>query len=118
MPNIDRYGATATVADSVLTQHGMKSVDTQRNSLPLVADQKVGGPGRSPAVACRVYVTSASPRECRRWGTSWSHAPLPVIGVCFPSQTVVDLLTGPGRYPAEAEALLEWMERNLDAWRR
>jgi hypothetical protein len=43
-----------------------------------------------------------------------------VDGVSFaaPSQTVVDLLTGPGRNPAEAEALLEWMERNPDAWRR
>jgi hypothetical protein len=43
-----------------------------------------------------------------------------VDGVSFaaPSQTVVDLLTGPGRNPAEAEALLEWMERNPDVWRR
>jgi len=43
-----------------------------------------------------------------------------VDGVSFaaPSQTVVDLLTGPGRNPAEAQALLEWMERNPDVWRR
>lgn len=33
------------------------------------------------------------------------------------SQTVVDLLTGPGRNPAEAEALIEWMKENEDAWR-
>ncbi len=34
-----------------------------------------------------------------------------------PSQAVVDLLTGPGRNPSEAEALLEWMRKNEDAWR-
>jgi hypothetical protein len=34
-----------------------------------------------------------------------------------PSQAVADLLTGPGRNPSEAEALLEWMRKNEDAWR-
>jgi hypothetical protein len=34
-----------------------------------------------------------------------------------PSQAVVNLLTGPGRSPAEAEALLTWMKENEDAWR-
>ncbi len=33
------------------------------------------------------------------------------------SQAVVDLLTSPGRGPAEAEALLTWMKANEDAWR-
>jgi hypothetical protein len=28
-----------------------------------------------------------------------------------------DLLTGPGRSPAEAEALLDWMEKNHEVWR-
>lgn len=28
-----------------------------------------------------------------------------------------DLLTGPGRSPAEAEALMDWMETNEEAWR-
>lgn len=38
--------------------------------------------------------------------------------VCVnPSQLAVDLLTGPGRDPAEGEELLTWMERNQDAWR-
>lgn len=35
-----------------------------------------------------------------------------------PSQIAVDLLTGPGRSPAEAQALIEWMETNETAWRR
>ena len=34
-----------------------------------------------------------------------------------PSQVVADLLTGPGRNPAEADELLSWMRRNEDAWR-
>ena len=32
-------------------------------------------------------------------------------------QVVVDLMTSPGRGPAEAEALIEWMEENEDVWR-
>ncbi len=34
-----------------------------------------------------------------------------------PSQLAVDLLTGPGRDPAEGEELLVWMKGNEDAWR-
>ena len=35
-----------------------------------------------------------------------------------PSQVAVDLLTGPGRSPAEGEALLGWMSDNERKWRR
>ena len=34
------------------------------------------------------------------------------------SQVAVDLLTGPGRNPSEAGALLDWMEGNEPVWRR
>jgi len=34
-----------------------------------------------------------------------------------PSQIAVDLLTGTGRSPAEAEELLSWMESNELLWR-
>jgi len=34
------------------------------------------------------------------------------------SQVAVDLLSGPGRNPSEAEALLEWMEADERRWRR
>lgn len=34
------------------------------------------------------------------------------------SQVAVDLLTGPGRNPNEAVALLDWMEHNEASWRR
>ncbi len=33
------------------------------------------------------------------------------------TQLAVDLLTGPGRDPAEGEELLRWMEVNEDEWR-
>ncbi|MHB1538354.1 MAG: hypothetical protein ACYCUM_06965 [Solirubrobacteraceae bacterium] len=32
------------------------------------------------------------------------------------SQIVADLLTSPGRGPSEAQALLDWMQANQDAW--
>lgn len=35
-----------------------------------------------------------------------------------PSQVAADLLTGPGRSSSEAEAFLDWMKENEDAWRR
>ena len=40
-------------------------------------------------------------------------------GVCYvsPSQAVADLLTSPGRGPAEAEALIAWMRLNEEVWR-
>lgn len=40
------------------------------------------------------------------------------LRVAAPSQIVVDLLSGPGRNPAEAIALLDWMEANESAWRK
>jgi hypothetical protein len=40
------------------------------------------------------------------------------VRMAAPSQVAVDLLTGPGRNPGEAVAMLEWMERDERAWRR
>ncbi|AGY59355.1 hypothetical protein [Gloeobacter kilaueensis] len=34
------------------------------------------------------------------------------------TQVAVDLMVSPGRGPAEAEALLEWMGKNVSVWRR
>ena len=39
------------------------------------------------------------------------------IEIAAPTQVVVDLLTGPGRNPSEAEELIEWMKRNEQSWR-
>jgi transcriptional regulator with AbiEi antitoxin domain of type IV toxin-antitoxin system len=40
------------------------------------------------------------------------------LQIAAPSQIVADLLNGPGRAPAEADALLDWMRRNESVWRR
>lgn len=40
------------------------------------------------------------------------------ITVASPPQVAVDLMTGPGRSPSEAEELIEWMTRNETSWRR
>lgn len=39
------------------------------------------------------------------------------LTVAAPGQVAVDLLTGPGREPAEGEELLVWMKENEGAWR-
>lgn len=39
------------------------------------------------------------------------------LQIAAPSQVVVDLMTGPGRSPSEAEELLDWMIRNEASWR-
>lgn len=38
--------------------------------------------------------------------------------VAAPTQVAVDLMTGPGRNPNEAEELIEWMARHEPSWRR
>jgi hypothetical protein len=38
--------------------------------------------------------------------------------IVAPAQAAVDLLTGPGRNPAEGEELISWMELNEAVWRR
>lgn len=39
------------------------------------------------------------------------------VCVAAQSQVVVDLMTGPGRNPSEAEELLQWMQNNESSWR-
>jgi hypothetical protein len=39
------------------------------------------------------------------------------VQIAAPAQVVVDLMTGPGRNPQEAEELLEWMMANERSWR-
>lgn len=39
------------------------------------------------------------------------------LTIAAPSQVAVDLMTGPGRSPSEAEELIEWMTRHESSWR-
>ena len=90
----------------------------------------------APAALAAVYVPNiekAASRLGLRAAPSGGNAVLlePVADVAFERtwdqggitfaalpQVAADLLTSPGRGPAEAEALIEWMEGNPDAWRR
>jgi hypothetical protein len=47
-----------------------------------------------------------------------SHEAPSGLQIAHPSQVAVDLLSGPGRNPAEGEAVLDWMEKAEPAWRR
>jgi hypothetical protein len=49
----------------------------------------------------------------RRTGTSDDG-----LVLAAPAQVAVDLISGPGRNPSEAEELVTWMERNEHVWRR
>ncbi|WP_246649734.1 hypothetical protein [Nonomuraea coxensis] len=40
------------------------------------------------------------------------------LTIAAPPQVAVDLMTGPGRSPSEAEELIEWMARHESAWRK
>ncbi|MDP9846514.1 hypothetical protein [Streptosporangium lutulentum] len=40
------------------------------------------------------------------------------LTIAAPTQVAVDLMTGPGRSPSEAEELIEWMNLNESTWRR
>jgi len=39
------------------------------------------------------------------------------LRVAAPTQVAADLMSGPGRAPSEAEALIDWMARNEQSWR-
>lgn len=39
------------------------------------------------------------------------------LRIAAPAQVAVDMMTGPGRNPSEAEELIEWMIRNEASWR-
>ena len=83
-----------------------------------------------------VYVRNAE-REAAKWGLRGTEAganvlliepKYPVVmeramsaleglTVARPAQVAVDLMTGPGRAPAEANELLEWMKAHEQSWR-
>ncbi|MFC5749426.1 hypothetical protein [Actinomadura rugatobispora] len=91
----------------------------------------------APARSAMIYTDSAE-RAAEQWGLRPAEAGAnvilaePEIDVVFartlvtaagvtiaaPSQVSVDLMTGPGRAPSEAEELIEWMKRNESSWRR
>lgn len=59
-------------------------------------------------------VILATPFDAVVYARPWRASPLPMAAL---AQVAVDLLTSPGRGPAEAEPLLDWMEQNERSWR-
>ncbi|PAY23321.1 hypothetical protein CEY15_09660 [Dietzia natronolimnaea] len=90
----------------------------------------------APARSAMVYVRNVE-RAAANWGLRETEAganvlliepAYPVVmeramtalqglTVAHPAQVAVDLLTGPGRAPAEANELLEWMRTHEQSWR-
>jgi hypothetical protein len=90
----------------------------------------------APARVAMIYVADAD-RTAKLWGARPADAGANVmlaepeydvvfercrtnknaVQVAAPTQVAVDLMTGPGRSPNEAEELLDWMGRNEQSWR-
>lgn len=58
-------------------------------------------------------VVIAGPYDRVVFDRTWSRQD---ITYASPAQLVVDCLTGPGRMPAEGEALLDWLRRRVPRW--
>ena len=91
----------------------------------------------APARLAMVYASNAE-EAAHTWGLRMSEAGANVLiaeptypvaldrrvlgdqgqWLAAPAQVVVDLMSGPGRSPAEAEELIRWMENNEQAWRQ
>ena len=90
----------------------------------------------APARAALIYVTDAD--KCAKlWGLRATESAANVLlaqpefevpffrtrtnaaglQIVAPAQAAVDMMTGPGRNPSEAEELIEWMRRNERSWR-
>ncbi len=59
-------------------------------------------------------VIVAEPFDPVAYERTWEQEGIPFAAL---SQIAADLLTSPGRGPAEADELLDWMAENEDAWR-
>lgn len=58
-------------------------------------------------------VILAKPYDPIVFQRGWPNAEFPSVSV---AQLAIDLLTGTGRMPAEGQALIEWMRRDLSRW--
>jgi hypothetical protein len=105
-----RYAVTGSLAASVLApiapaRLGVCFVDS--------AEVFAGDLGLRPAES-GANVILAEPFDPVVYERTWEREQ---ITFAAPTQIAADLLTSPGRGPAEAEELLSWMAQNEDAWR-
>lgn len=137
------YGFTASnTVQTFLEPRGLTALTERLAQLPeldyVVTGSLAGGrvaayaPARLAALYVRDLAQAAEALELRRVdsGTNVALAAgkfdvvferaelFDGVRMAAASQVGVDLLTGPGRNPSEATALLDWMERDERAWRR
>ena len=105
-----RYAATGSLATSDLAPIAPPRLATLFTDEPGELADELGfrpAEARANVLLARPFDAVVFDRTRRREGL-----------VCVaPSQAVADLLTSPGRAPAEAEALLARMREHEDAWR-
>jgi hypothetical protein len=106
----DRYVVTGSFAASAYALYAPTKLLTlyadNRDTLSRLLDLRAMEIGANVMIAQAAHPAVFQRRQ--RWRGIW---------VAAPSQTAVDLMTGPGRNPAEAQELLDWMQRNEPAWR-
>jgi hypothetical protein len=105
-----RYVVTGSFAASAYAPYAPTKLLTlytdSRDTLSKMLDLRTVDAGANVMIAQAAYDAVFQRRQ------TWQG-----IRVTAPSQTAVDLMTGPGRNPAEAQELLDWMEHNESAWR-
>ncbi len=100
-----QYALTGSIAASEL----VPVVATRLGTLYVESTQKAMDVLDLRAAEAGANVILAEPFDPVVFERTWSRGRLRYAAV---SQVAVDLLTGPGRSPAEGEALLSWLERN------
>ncbi|MEU5407490.1 hypothetical protein [Nocardia asteroides] len=106
------YALTGSLAASAWSQYApVKSAMLYTSEAAVAAEQwglRETDTGANVLIAEPAYAVAQ--QRCRR--------ELDGLVVAAPAQVVADLMSGPGRAPAEAEELLDWMGRNESAWRK
>lgn len=69
--------------------------------------------GRLSSARVGANMILAKPYDPIVFQRGWPNADFPCVSV---GQLAIDLLTGPARMPAEAQALLDWMRRDPSRW--
>lgn len=105
-----RYAVTGSFAASRLAPFAEPRLVSLYADDPLAAASSLGlrpAETGSNVLIARPFDAVAVERVALADGVAYAHV----------TQVLLDLMTGPGRGPAEAEALMEWMKDNEDRWK-
>jgi len=106
-----RYAITGTLAASQFAPIAPPRLATVYVEGAAAASEKLG----LRAAESGANVLLIEPNDDTVFENTTQKGPLTIVAV---AQAAVDLLTSPGRGPAEAEELIAWMAKNERAWRR